>query len=277
MAQKFNCPIVSADSRQFYKEISIGTAKPSVEERKGVPHHFIDCYSIHEEITAATYAKEATKLLEQEFSINNYVILTGGSGMFIDALCLGLDDIPSNKALRDEIYASYETAGLQLLLDELKSKDLYTYETIDKQNPARVIRAIEAIRLSGKPMSELKGKNDHTLPYKVIRFVLNYPREQLYERINLRVDTMMNEGLLEEVKHVYPFRNLGPLRTVGYRELFEFLDGKCSLEFAVDKIKQNTRNYAKRQITYFKRHKDAYWLDCGNPDEMLAHILTHLT
>lgn len=268
-----NCPIVSADSRQFYKEISIGTAKPTTEEQEGIPHYFIDSHSIQNEVSAAQFEKEALSCLNDIFSSNDYAILTGGSGMFIDALCIGLDLIPSSKDLRKKINDEYETSGLQPLLEELKEKDPVYFKDVDQQNPMRIIRAIEVIRLTNKPYSDLRKSNPSKRPFKVIRFVINHPREKLYERINQRVDDMMAKGLLNEVKSVIQYRNLTSLNTVGYKELFKYLDGNCDLETAIELIKQNSRRYAKRQITWFKRHLEAIWLDYTNTDKMATEII----
>ena len=273
VAKQLNCPIVSADSRQFYKEISIGTAKPTLEEQQGILHYFIDSHSIQNEVSAAQFEKEALSCLKDVFSTNDFAILTGGSGMFIDALCIGLDPIPSSSDLRKEINDEFETTGLQPLLEELKEKDPVYFMDVDQQNPMRIIRAIEVIRLTNKPYSELRKSNPIKRPFKVIRFVINHPREKLYERIDQRVDDMISNGLLNEVKSVIQYRDLTSLNTVGYKELFNYLDGNCDLETSIELIKQNSRRYAKRQITWFKRHPEAIWLDYTNTDKMAAEII----
>lgn len=273
VAKRLNCPILSADSRQFYREISIGTAKPTIEEQEGITHHFINSHSIQNEVSAAHFEKEALNCLNDIYSTNDYAILTGGSGMFIDALCIGLDPIPSSTSLRREINDEYETKGLEPLLKELEKKDPTYFKTVDQQNPMRIIRAIEVIRLTNKPYSNLRVSSPDKRPFKIHRFVINHPREKLYDRINQRVDEMMSKGLLEEVKSVIQYRNLTSLNTVGYKELFNYLDGNSNLESAINLIKQNTRRYAKRQITWFKRHPEAIWIDYKNTDEMVAEIL----
>ncbi|MEJ6616835.1 MAG: tRNA (adenosine(37)-N6)-dimethylallyltransferase MiaA [Crocinitomicaceae bacterium] len=272
LAKRFNTCVFSADSRQFYKEISIGTAKPSSEEQAGIPHFFIDSHTLSDEVTAAQYEIEALELLDKEFQTKDAIILTGGSGMFIDALCIGLDPIPSSPELRKKVNDEFLSLGLEPLLEELKSKDPVYFELVDKHNPMRIIRAIEVIRLTNKTFTEFRVASPKQRPFEVHRFVINHPREKLYNRINLRVDEMMESGLLDEVKSVVQFRSLASLNTVGYKELFYYIDGNCTIETAVDKIKQNTRNYAKRQLTWFKKHPNTIWIDYTDVNEMAELI-----
>jgi tRNA dimethylallyltransferase len=276
LARYFSTIVISADSRQFYKELSIGTAKPTEEEMSGIQHFFIGSHSIHLEMTAATYAKEAGDILDQQFKLHDTVILVGGSGMFIDALCNGLDDIPASKELRDQINTEFEEKGLDALLNELKASDSVYYEHVDKKNPVRIIRALEAIRLSGKPYSELRKAHKKELPFSIHRFVIDHPREQLYDRINRRVDMMMESGLLEEVRPLLPFRDLTALRTVGYSELFDYLEGKTSVEVAIELIKQNSRRYAKRQLTWFRRDPSIHWIPFDSVGKMKEEIVNLL-
>lgn len=252
--------------------MSIGTAKPRIEEQDGVVHYFIDSHELPDEVTAARYAKEAETLLEQLFEVHKTVVLTGGSGMFVDALIDGLDDIPSSATLKAELQLQLEKDGLETLLTELKQKDPIFYEQVDKNNPMRVMRALEAIRLSHKTYSELRTNSKQT-KYDSNRFVIQHSRESLYERINRRVDQMIEDGLIEEVRSLVPYRQLFALRTVGYREIFEFFDGKHDLKTAIELIKQHTRNYAKRQITWTKRYADAHYLDYSSIEEMTDNIL----
>lgn len=252
--------------------MSIGTAKPRIEEQDGVVHYFIDSHELPDELTAARYAKEAETLLEQLFEVHKTVVLTGGSGMFVDALIDGLDDIPSSVTLKAELQLQLEKDGLDTLLGELKQKDPIFYEQVDKNNPMRVMRALEAIRLSHKTYSELRTNSKQT-KYNSIRFVIQHSRESLYERINRRVDQMIEDGLIEEVRSLLPYRQLFALRTVGYREIFEFFDGKHDLKTAIELIKQHTRNYAKRQVTWTKRYADAHYLDYSSIEEMTDNIL----
>jgi tRNA dimethylallyltransferase len=276
LAKHYNTCILSADSRQFYKELSIGTAKPGSEEQDGVHHFFIDSHSIEDEVSSARFAKEALEVLEREFKTKDVIILVGGSGMFIDALCIGLDSIPSSPELRAQIQQEYESNGLPPLLDELKQNDEKYYVEVDQQNPMRIIRAIEVIRLTGKPFSSQRTSVAQNRPFKTHRFVIQHDRERLYERINLRVDLMMEAGLLSEVESVIQHRKHTSLNTVGYKELFEYLDGDISLEHAIELIKRNSRRYAKRQLTWFKRHPEAIWIDYAENSIMVDKIVTEM-
>lgn len=273
LAKHFSTVILSADSRQFYKETAIGTAKPSLEEQDGVKHYFIDSHSIEEPLTAADFEKEALAVLENEFQKNDVIILVGGSGMFISALCDGLDEIPNDVELRDKLTQEVQEKGLDFLLEELKEKDLAYYEQVDKSNAVRVIRAIEAIRLSGQKYSEMRLRSVKKRNFESIRFVIDLPRETLYERINKRVDLMFEAGLLDEVKALIPYQHLQSLNTVGYKELFSYFKQKISLEQATDLIKQNSRRYAKRQLTWFRRDENAIWLKAKTTQEQVQEVL----
>ncbi len=272
LATYFNSCVISADSRQFYKEISIGTAKPTVDEMKGIPHYFIDSHPLIDEVSAAQFEREALQHLEELFQKHDVIILTGGSGMFVDALCDGLDNIPTSREIRDELQQQVDQGNLEMLLEELKEKDPTYFEQVDRKNPVRVIRAVEVIRLTGLPYSELRKSKPKKRPFDVQRFVIEHDREFLYDRINLRVDLMMEAGLLEEVKSVIPFRHLSSMNTVGYKELFNYLDGNCTLEEAVSMIKQNSRRYAKRQITWLKRNPNAHWIPFTATEQMAEQI-----
>ena len=277
MAKHFSTVILSADSRQFYTELEIGTAKPTETDQAGVKHYFIDSHSITEEITAANYEKQALEVLENEFKFHDNIILVGGSGMFIDALCIGLDAIPASKTLRDELTIQVNKFGLRSLLPELEEKDPDYFSQVDKKNAMRVIRAIEVIRLTGKSYSSLRKAIPKERAFSIKRFVIDHPREKLYERINLRVDQMLENGLLEEVKKLEKFKDLSALRTVGYSELFVFLEGKSTYPDAVELIKQNSRRYAKRQLTWFRKHTDAVWIPQDTKELMSARILEELS
>lgn len=261
LALYFDTQIISADARQFYNEMLIGTAKPSDIELAQAKHHFINSHSIHQNFTASNFAEDASLLLDQLFETNKVVILVGGSNLYIDALINGLDDIPSDIELKKEINSIFLKNGIAEFLTELKLKDPETYKKIDKNNPHRILRAIEAIRLSGQKFSELKSGNKQQNKFNAFRFALNLDRSILYDRINQRVNLMMEEGLLEEVKSLLPHRSLNALKTVGYTELIKHLDGEITLDFAIDQIKQHTRNYAKRQLTWLNRYEDLVWLD----------------
>jgi tRNA dimethylallyltransferase len=273
LAKALNTVVLSADSRQFYQELSIGTAKPSREEMEGVPHYFIDSHQISTPVSAAQFETEALNLIQGELADYQKLILVGGSGLFIDALCLGLDPIPTDAAIQNTLRKELEEKGLESLLDELKEQDWEFYQQVDKQNPVRILRALEVIRLTNKPFTTWRKNELPKRPFEVIRFVIHHPREILYERINIRVDSMMEAGLIEEVKSVAEYRNLTALQTVGYKEVFDYLDGTIDLPTCIDKIKQHTRNYAKRQLTWFKRHSEAIWLDSKPTKELCDEIL----
>lgn len=273
LAKKLNTVVISADSRQFYKETDIGTAKPTMEEMSGIKHFFIDSHSIQEPVSAGTYESEALELLQNQLKNYDKVILVGGSGMFIDALCLGLDPIPVSPDIQNQLRHDYDKNGLESLLVELKELDPVYATEVDQSNPSRVLRALEVIRLTGKPYSEMRKNKPKERPFQVIRFVLDWPRAVLYDRINKRVDNMMEQGLLEEVKQLYPYRDLSSLQTVGYKELFDYLEDKYTLSQAIDKIKQHTRNYAKRQLTWFRRHENAIWINPIEAEDLTQVIL----
>ncbi len=273
LAKKLNTVVLSADSRQFYKELSIGTAKPTVEEMEGIPHYFIDSHNISTPVSASQFETEAMGLIQGELAHYEKLILVGGSGMFMDALCLGLDPIPTDPVIQNTLRKELEETGMEPLLKELEETDPEFYDQVDKQNPMRILRALEVIRFTKIPFSTWRKNELPKRPFEVIRFVINHPREVLYERINRRVDQMIESGLIEEVKHVAEYRNLTALQTVGYKEVFDYLDGKTDLETCISKIKQHTRNYAKRQLTWFKKHPDAIWLDAKPTDELCREIL----
>ncbi|MCO5260765.1 MAG: tRNA (adenosine(37)-N6)-dimethylallyltransferase MiaA [Crocinitomicaceae bacterium] len=275
LAKEWKTVILSADSRQFYKEMTIGTAKPSEQEMDGIQHFFINSHSITDEVNAARFAKEAEWLLKQLFQQHDKVILVGGSGMFIDALCYGLDDIPHSPTIQAELNETVQANGLDQLLEELKEKDCEYYQTVDRNNPVRIIRALEVIRLTGLPYSSLrKGKrkeNDFSIHY----FAIDVPRELLYERINKRVDIMIDNGLEQEAKALIPYQHLKSLQTVGYSEWFDFFNGKISKEECISLIKQNSRRYAKRQITWFKRNDEVIWIPFG--EDLKEVVCAYLT
>lgn len=276
LALHFDTQIISADARQFYSEMSIGTAKPSDIELAQATHHFINSHSIQEDFTAANFEKEASILLSRLFETKKYVVLVGGSNMYIDALIDGLDDIPSDVSLKKKLNSILEINGIDELLEELKEKDPETYLSIDKNNPHRVLRAIEAIRLTGKKVSELKQGLKKVNPFNTIRFAIEWERDTLYNRINQRVEAMIKDGLLEEVQSLLPQRTLNALKTVGYTELIKHLDGEITLDFAIDQIKQHTRNYAKRQLTWLRKYNDLYWLDPNSITPLLEQVLSKI-
>ena len=273
LAKYFNTVIISADSRQFYKELEIGTAKPTLEEQQGIKHYFIDSHLLEDEVSSGRYANEVDELLQDLFLVHDIVLMVGGSGMFIDAVCIGLDQIPSSQVIRRNLNKEFEEKGIEPLLIELRKKDVTFFENVDKSNPVRIIRALEAIRSSGKTMTELRTQTVKKHNFEIQRFVINHPRKHLYERINSRVDQMIKNGLLDEVKSVYNRKGINTLKTVGYSEMFSFLDGEITIERAVELIKQNTRRYAKRQLTWFRRHADAIWLDSIDLEGMVLEVI----
>jgi len=272
LAKHFETCILSADSRQFYKEIAIGTAKPSSEEQDSVKHYFINSHNLEDEVSSAQYEKEALSILQDEFKSKEIIILTGGSGMFIDALCIGLDKIPSSKELKVLIEEEIDLNGINPLLKELEQTDPQYFSEVDKKNIPRIVRAIEVIRLTGKKYSDLRKSQPKKRPFAIHRFVLNHERHILYDRINDRVDKMIQEGLIEEARSVEHLKHLTSPNTVGYKELFSFFKGEISKERAIELIKQNSRRYAKRQITWFKRYPESKWIDFQSIEQSMQDI-----
>ncbi|MBR6491145.1 MAG: tRNA (adenosine(37)-N6)-dimethylallyltransferase MiaA [Bacteroidales bacterium] len=261
LAQSLNTEIVSADSRQFYKELNIGTAKPTPQELAAARHHFIGHLSVNERYDVSRYETDAIALLDRLFQTHDNVILCGGSGLYIDAVTKGIDALPDpDPEIRVSLKKLLETQGIAALQEELKRVDPEYYEIVDLSNPIRLIRAIEVYYTEGKKFSSLRNGIDKERNFNIDKYCISIPREQLVEKINLRVDEMMKQGLLEEVKSLVPLRHLTALNTVGYKELFEYLDGNCTLDFAVEKIKTDTRRYAKRQVTWFRRDNEYQWL-----------------
>jgi tRNA dimethylallyltransferase len=273
IAKSLHAPIVSSDSRQIYREMKIGTAVPETEQLAAVPHYFIGSRSIHESYTAGRYEFDAVEVIEKLFQEVDFVVLSGGSGLYIDAVCLGIDAIPAtNSETREMLTQRLKSEGLEVLTDWLKRLDEYSYNTIDLNNPQRVIRALEVCIIAGVPYSTLRKNFEKTRNFNIVKIGLQRDREELYQRINQRVDLMMEQGLLEEARSLYQYRELNALNTVGYRELFDYFDGKISLEEAVELIKRNSRRYAKRQITWFNRYRDITWFSPNDFDAIMAHV-----
>ncbi len=257
LAQELNCPVVSADARQFYREMEIGTAKPTPSERKQARHHFIDFLSIHDVYTVADYEADVIPFLEKLFQQHQHVILAGGSGLFIKAVTEGLDPIPNvPQTVREELNRELEIGGLAPLLDELQEKDPVYFQEVDRKNSRRITRALEVCRVTGKPFTSYRTKSRAERPFTIQYHIINLPREVLYERINRRCDEMVAAGLPAEVKSLYPYRHLPALQTIGYREFFPWVAGDITLEKALEECKRATRNYAKRQITWGKQLGD---------------------
>ncbi|MDP5157708.1 MAG: tRNA (adenosine(37)-N6)-dimethylallyltransferase MiaA [Flaviramulus sp.] len=262
LAQYFNTEILSADSRQFFKEMQIGTAAPSNEELSTVKHHFIHHKSIKDDYNVGAFEKDALQCLEELFNKKDIIIMVGGSGLYIDAVTRGLDDFPEvDKSIRKELNYTLEDEGLEYLQNQLKKLDTISYNNIAIDNPHRVIRALEICMGTNKPYSSFLNKEKNNRPFKTITIGLKAERDIIYKRINQRVDMMMQIGLLNEVKSLLPYKNLNALNTVGYKELFNYLYGDWELDFAISEIKKNTRRFAKRQLTWFKKNQDILWFD----------------
>ena len=273
IAKKLQCEIISADSRQFYKELSIGTAKPSKQEMKGVKHHFIDFISVDQEFSAGKFELEVLRLLPELHNKNHLALLTGGSGLYIQAVCKGMNDIPEVDAkFREELYQELDVHGLQMLLEELRIKDPEYYRMVDQSNHQRIVRALEICRGTGLPYSSFRTDKHVTRDFDVIKIGLDRERGELFQRINQRVDTMFAGGLIDEVKNVLDRRHLNALKTVGYKEIFGLLDGEYDVEEATRLLKRNTRRYAKRQLTWFKKDPEFKWFHPDQMDEVLSYI-----
>ena len=274
LAEHFACPIVSADSRQIYREIPIGTAAPTLEEQQRVPHYFVGTRSVADDYNAGQYERDAIALLQTLFLQHSVVVLTGGSMMYIDAVCNGFDDIPSVPAdIRAQLKSDYQSRGLEWLQQEVQRLDPAYWAEVDRHNPQRLLHCVEICRTTGQTFSSLRRNTRVERPFKILKVALTRPREQLYQRINLRVEQMMAQGLLEEAKAVYPLRHKNSLQTVGYRELFAYFDGRYTLQQAVDMIRQNSRHYAKRQLTWFNRDTTIHWLNADLDYETQLHTI----
>jgi tRNA dimethylallyltransferase len=275
LAQHFNTVVVSADSRQFFREMSIGTAKPDAEELTAAKHYFINSHAITESFSVGDFEKQGLALLDELFKTHDKVILAGGSGLYIKAICEGFDDLPvADIAVRDKLNLQLEEEGITPLQEKLKQADPDYYTQVDLNNPQRIIRALEVFETTGKPFSSYRNATVNKRPFNIVKLALDMPREKLYERINLRVDLMVKQGLIDEVTALLPYRQLNALSTVGYAELFDHFDGKTSLNEALLLIKQNTRRFAKRQLTWFRKDKDFIWFDAGAPDVIDQMIKT---
>lgn len=262
LAKRLGCPILNADSRQIYRDIAIGTAAPTVEERKRVQHYFVHTLALDEYYSAAEYEKDVMNLLPRLFLYHDMVVLSGGSMMYIDAVTKGIDDIPTvDEETRSLLRTRFDHEGLEPLLEELRILDPRYYEVVDKKNHKRVIHALEICYMTGKTYTSFRTSIQKSRPFNIVKFGLRRNREQLFIRINQRVEQMMRDGFMEEARRVYSLRHLNSLNTVGYKELFKVLDGEWQLPMAVERIKKNTRVYAKKQMTWFKHDADIYWLD----------------
>lgn len=282
IAKQYGLPIINADSRQIYKDMKIGTAAPTDEQQKEVKHYFVGNLALDDYYNAAMFEQDVLKLLNQLFDNQqaysgnieqNMALMTGGSMMYIDAVCNGIDDIPTiTNETRNLLMERLNNEGLETLCDELKIIDPEYYAIVDKKNTRRVIHGLEICIQTGKTYTSFRKKEKKARPFNVVKIALNRPREELYERINNRVDWMIDNGLEEETRTLYKYRNQNALNTVGYKEMFEFLDGNYSLEEAIERIKGNTRRYARKQLTWFKRDKDVLWFNPDNKNEIMNYI-----
>ena len=278
LAQEINAPIISADSRQFYRELNIGTAKPSKEELDLVQHFFINTHSIHDlSFTSAAFMKAGRDKISTIFNQGyKYVIVTGGSGKFVDSLIDGLHDAPSDKKVRQELNEELKQNGMDSLLLELKNADPIAFQEIDIQNPMRVLRALEIIRISGETLEKIRMKNKNAIAYPYIRFGISWDRSELYDRINKRVEQMIEHGLFEEVKNLPLQENALLKNTVGYKEWIPYFENGISFEDTIEMIQKNSRNYAKRQETWMRRYKDLILLSPYESKTMLEQIIEHI-
>ncbi len=273
LAREINTEIVSADARQFYRELQIGTASPTKEERKQIPHHLIGHLSIPDYYNVAIYEKQALDIINSLFRVNDFVILTGGSGLYLDTIYSGIDDLPDpDPAQRQRVKQIFANEGLTGLRNWLRKIDPVYYDEVDRANPKRIMRALEVYFSSGHAFSTLRKKQPLQRPFRIKRVVLNRSREELFQRINHRTDEMIRQGLIEEAIGLYPMRHHNALNTVGYKELFDWLANRWNLSLAVEKIKTNTRRYAKRQLTWFKRYEDAAWFHPEDKAGILEYI-----
>lgn len=273
IAEHYNTEIISADSRQLYADLKIGTAAPTPEQLARVKHHFVGTLQLTDYYSAAQYEAEVMKKLDELFKRHNVIVLTGGSMMYVDAVCKGIDDIPTvDEETRKTLMQHYENVGLERLCAELKILDPEYYDIVDKKNPKRVIHALEICYMTGQTYTSFRTSQTKERPFNIIKVGLRREREELYARINKRVDIMMEDGLLEEAKSVYQYKDLNSLNTVGYKEMFKYLDGEWELPFAIEKIKQNSRIYSRKQVTWFKRNTDITWFHPDDTDNIMSFI-----
>ena len=273
IARHYGVPIINADSRQIYKELLIGTARPTKEQMQLVRHYFVGTLSLEDYYSASLYEQQVMSLLEELFRESDYALLSGGSMMYIDAVCNGIDDIPTiDDATRELMKRKLAEEGLQSLCEELQRLDPEYYEIVDRRNPRRVVHALEICVMTGQTYTSFRKREEKQRPFRIVKIGLNREREQLYDRINRRVDEMMAAGLLEEARQMYPRRELNALNTVGYKELFDFLDGRWPLAEAIERIKGNTRRYARKQLTWYKKDPQIEWFSPEQKEDIIRYI-----
>lgn len=278
IAKHFSIPIINADSRQIYRELKIGTARPTDEQIQAVRHYFVGTLGLDDYYSASLFEQQVLQLLDQLFQTSDYALLTGGSMMYIDAVCDGIDDIPTiDEETRRLMKQRLADEGLEALCEELRRLDPEYYEIVDRQNPRRVVHALEICTMTGKTYTSFRRRERRQRPFRIVKIALNRPREELYERINRRVDQMMSDGLLDEARALYPKKELNALNTVGYKELFDYLDGRWPLEEAVERIKGNTRRYARKQLTWYKKDKQIRWFHPDDKQSIIDYIINYET
>lgn len=273
LALHYAAPILSTDSRQVYRGMPIGTAQPSAGQLQAVEHHFIASHDLKDNLSCGEYEVQALARLEQLFTTHDYVVAVGGSGLYVRALCEGMDDLPqADESLRAELNRRLTDEGVESLAAQLREFDPVYYETVDRSNPARVVRALEVCLQTGRPYSELRTGERRPRPFEIVKIGIDLPREVLYDRIDRRVDQMLADGLEAEARALYPYRVLNALQTVGYREFFEYFDGRIGYDEAVELIKRNSRRYAKRQLTWFRRDSEIRWFAPDDDAAIIAHV-----
>ena len=275
IAKHFGIPIINADSRQIYKELKIGTASPTDEERREVQHYFVGTLSLEDYYSASLYEQQVLALLDTLFKTHDYALMAGGSMMYIDAVCNGIDDIPTiDNETRATMKRRLQEEGLESLCKELQRLDPDYYEIVDRQNPKRVVHALEICTMTGKTYTSFRKREKKSRPFRMIKIGLNRERQELYDRINARVDEMMKKGFLEEAKGLIGLKNLNALNTVGYKELFDYLEGRWTLEEAIERIKGNTRRYARKQLTWYKKDEQMKWFHPDQKEDIINYILS---
>ena len=273
VAKHFHIPIINADSRQIFRELKIGTAPPTEAQMQQVHHDFVGILGLDDYYSASLFEQQVLELLGRQFLSSDYALMAGGSMMYIDAVCDGIDDIPTiDDQTRTTMKQRLADEGLEALCDELRQRDPEYYEIVDRQNPRRVVHALEICLMTGKTYTSFRKREKRQRPFSIIKIGLNRPREELYDRINRRVDQMMADGLLEEAKALYPKRHLNALNTVGYKELFDYIDGRWPLEEAVERIKGNTRRYARKQLTWYKKDEQIRWFHPDDTEQIINYI-----
>ena len=273
VAKHFHIPIINADSRQIFRELKIGTATPTEEQMQQVHHDFVGMLGLDDYYSASLFEQQVLELLDRQFLSSDYALMAGGSMMYIDAVCDGIDDIPTiDDQTRTTMKQRLADEGLEALCEELRRLDPEYYEIVDRQNPRRVVHALEICLMTGKTYTSFRKREKRQRPFSIVKIGLNRPREELYDRINRRVDQMMADGLLEEAKALYPKRHLNALNTVGYKELFDYIDGRWPLEEAVERIKGNTRRYARKQLTWFKKDESIRWFHPDETETIIKYI-----